>query len=408
VVTPRRTLPSALALVALALPAGAVAKPAYTTAPGPSQDSARFTVSYKGEGSFHTTFHATPPNPGGKPDTNDAHDTSRQTWDVKYRGALTIPTCGSADPCTDLAGLDGLRGATRATGKVNHKHVDGLYRELDRTVKCKLSKAPSRKKPLAGTLSVRYIPESDSIGISASDPVQTALELFPAQCPKQGDSIDRILDFYATPGFSFADRFGPEPWFASREVVIPAAVFHDSKTIKVPLHQTGAGTPPKGCAVRDPSFERCKTGGEWNGVLTLKSAPAKASARAAARRATAAASKVKAPKSGKYSGRSAQKREVTVYVSGKAIQVIAFSFKCGATDGLTSLSDLKLKKSKKGYRFSLKAHGIVSYADGGPDENGTIEVAGRFGRTGKAAIGTFRVKTPRCGNSGAIKWSAKR
>jgi hypothetical protein len=377
---------------------------------GPSRTDARFTVSYKGEGSFHTKFHATPPNPGGDPDTNDAHDTSRQTWDVKYRGTLAVPACGqaedgSADPCAGLTGLDGLRGATKATGRVNHKHVDGLYRELDRTVKCKLSKAPGRHRLLGGTLKVRYIPESDSIGISASDPMQTALELFPAQCPKQVDSIDRILDFYATPGFSFADGFGPEPWFASREVVVPSAAFHDSKTIKIPLHDTRAGTPPKDCAVRDPSFERCKTGGEWNGVLTLKSAPAAANSKVSAAR-----TRVRAPKSGKYSGRTAEKRDVTVYVSGKAIQIIAFSFKCGDADGITSLSDIRLKKSKKGYKFAIKAHGIVSYSDSEthPDENGAIEIAGRFGRTGKAAIGTLRVKTPRCGDSGAIKWSAKR
>ena len=406
-VTARRSLPCALALAALALPGAAAATPSYSTNNGPDRADARFTVSYKGEGSFHTKFHATPPNPGGDPDTNDANDTSRQSWDVRYRGTLAIPTCGApsdggADPCASLTGLDGLRGATRATGRVNHKHVDGLYRELDRTVKCKLSKAPSRKKLLSGTLSVRYIPETDSIGIRASNPMETALDLFPGACPKQGDSIDRILDFYATPGFSFADGFGPEPWFASREVVIPAASFHDSKTIKIPLHDTRAGTPPKDCAVRDPSFERCRTGGEWNGVLTLKSAPA------AQAKLRAARSRVKAPRSGKYSGRSAQKRAVTVYVSGKSIELIAFSFKCKDTDGLTSLSSIPLKKSKKGYKFGIKAHGIVSYADGGTDENGSIEIHGRFGRTGRAAIGTFRVKTPRCGDTGAVKWSAKR
>jgi hypothetical protein len=308
-----------------------------------------------------------------------------------------------------VAGLDGLLGATRATGRVNHKHVDGLYRELDRTVKCKLSKAPSRKRTLAGTLHVRYVPESDSFAVSASDPVQTALEMFPAQCPKQGDSIDRILDFYAVPGFSFADGFGPERWFASREVVIPAARFHSSKTIKIPLHDTRAGTPPKGCKVPDPSFERCKTGGEWNGVLTLKSAPAKAAhAKASSPRAAAASSKVKRPNSGKYSGRSAERRPVTLYVSGQSIQLIAFSFACGKTDGLTSLSEIALKKSKKGYKFFVKARGIVSYSDGADDQNGTIILKGRFGRTGKAAIGTFRVKTKRCGDTGAVKWSAKR
>jgi hypothetical protein len=185
--------------------------------------------------------------------------------------------------------------------------------------------------------------------------------------------------------------------------VIPAAAFHDSKTIKIPLHDTRAGTPPKNCAVPNPSYERCKTGGEWNGVLTLKRAQAKPATASAAR------TRVKAPKSGKYTGHTAEKRPVTVYVSGKSIELIAFSFVCG-DKGVrnTSLGAIPLKKSKKGYRFSIKAHGVTSDEEGDNNENGAIAIAGRFGRTGKAAIGTVRVKTPRCGDSGAIKWSAKR
>jgi hypothetical protein len=389
VVTPRRSLVCALALAALALPASAAAGPTY------------FQASYKGAGSFHTKFHATPPNPGGDPDTNDAHDTSRQSWDVRYRGTLAIPDCGSAEPCDELAGLDGLRGATKATGRVNHKHVDGLYRELDRSEKCRLSEAPSRKKLLAGTLSVRYIPESDSFGIKASDPVQTALELFPAQCAGQGDGIDRILDFYAMPGFSFVDGFGPEPWFASGEVVVPATRFHGLKAIKVPLHDTPAGTPPKDCAVHDPSFERCRTGGAWNGVLTLKPVPPPAVARAAL-------SKVKPPQSGKYGGHAGPHRDLVLYTSGKSIQLAAFDFACGATSGRTSLNDIPMKKSKKGYKFAIKASGSASFADERPDENVRIQFQGRFGRTGRAAVGTLRVRAAGCPDTGVVKWSAKR
>jgi hypothetical protein len=387
--------------------AAASAKPRFTTVPGPSQANARFTVTYKGGGNFHTVFHATPPNPGHKSDTNDAHDTSTQTWDVKYRGALTVPACGQAadgsgDPCDALAGLTGLRGATKATGRVNHKHVDGIYRQLDRTVTCKLSESPSRHRVLDGSLNVRYIPDSQSIGISASDPVETALSLFPQQCPSQGDSIDRIADFYATPGFSFAQGFGPEVWFASREVVIPVSAFHHSKTIRVPLHDTPAGTPPRKCAVNNPEYERCRTGGAWNGVLTLKSGPAKASARVSAARV-----KYTAPKSGTYNGRAGSHRKLFFSLNGNSIDIFAFDFTCGNTTGRTSLNGITVKKTKKGYTFLLKAHGSVSYRDDHPDQNAAVQVSGRFGRSGRAAVGTLKVKTPRCG-TGTVDWSAKR
>ncbi|HEY0633502.1 MAG TPA: hypothetical protein VGC98_15705 [Thermoleophilaceae bacterium] len=267
-------IPVASAALVLATGPSSVAKAPYTTTSGPSRADAKFAVTYQGKGSYSTTFHATPPNPGGKPDTNDAHDTSTQAWNVKFRRALTIPTCGQPsvgdDPCASLDGLSGASGPTNMTGKVNHKHVDGLYKQLDRTVRCTLRVSPSKKRRLEVSLATRYIPESNSIGVSVSDPMSTTISFFPTQCPKQGDSIDRILDFYATPGFSFAQDFGPERWFASREVVIPSDVFHRSAAIKIPLHLTANGTPPKHCARPNPSYERCKTGGAWNGVLTLK------------------------------------------------------------------------------------------------------------------------------------------
>jgi hypothetical protein len=267
----------AAGIVALVLPslgaASAHAKPPYTTVSGPQRADARFVVTYAGLGAYSTVFHATPPNPGGKPDTNDAHDSSKQSWALKFRRGIRFPTCQSTsagnDPCARLSGLSGASGPTTITGRVNHKHVDGLYRQLDRTVKCRLSKSPSPRRTLDASVSVRYIPESQSFAVSASDPVSTAASLFPAQCPKQGDSIDRVLDFYAMPGFSFAQEYGPDRWFTSREVVIPAAVFHKSAKIRIPLADTPAGTPPRRCAVRDPSFERCKTGGSWSGLLTF-------------------------------------------------------------------------------------------------------------------------------------------
>ena len=252
----------------------AAAKPAYTATPGPNRPDARFVVTYQGAGSYATKFHATPPNDGGKPDTNDAHDTSTQSWDMKFKSKLLMPTCGQPqdfgdDPCASLTGLLGAAGHTSMAGTVNHKHVDGLYRQLNRTVKCTMRKTPSPRRWLDVTLKTRYIPESQSIGLSVSNPLSTTLSLFTGQCPQQGDGIDRIADFYAIPGFSFAESYGPDRWFASKEIVIPAQVFHRSAKIRLPLHLTADGTPPRHCARQNPSYERCTTGGWWNGVLTL-------------------------------------------------------------------------------------------------------------------------------------------
>jgi hypothetical protein len=275
-VTPRLAAPAAtvLALLSAAVPASAA--PGYSTTPGPNRPDARFVVGYAGKGSYATTFHGTPPNPGGKRDTNDAHDTSKQSWDIKFRRKLAVPTCGQPagfgdDPCGSLAGLSGASGKASMIGTVDHKHVDGPYKQLNRTVRCTLRKTTSTKRRLAVSVVTRYIPETNSIGVSVSDPMSTTLSFFPTQCPKQGDPIDRILDFYAMPGFSFADGWGPDRWFASREVIVPSPVFHHSARIKIPLHLTRAGTPPKHCARLHPSYEKCTTGGAWNGTLLLKS-----------------------------------------------------------------------------------------------------------------------------------------
>lgn len=274
-----RSAAAAITLCALLpVPGAAAAKRPFTATPGPAQKNPTFVATYSGGGTWATRFHAHPPNPDGKDDTNDAHDTSRQSWAIKYRHSLTIPECGQpadggADPCASLTELSGASGPTTIAGRVNHKHVDGPYRQLNRAVKCRLRKSPSPRRRLDTTITTRYIPESQSIGITASSPLKTTAILFPAQCPGQGDSIDRILDFYGTPGFSFAPPWGPDRWFASREVVIPAAIFHRSSKITIQLSDTRAGTPPKHCAVKDPSFERCTTGGSWRGTLTLKARP---------------------------------------------------------------------------------------------------------------------------------------
>jgi hypothetical protein len=118
-------------------------------------------------------------------------------------------------------------------------------------------------------------------------------------------------------------------------------------------------------------------------------------------------SSVKAPKSGQYNG-NPRGKPLTLYISGKSIQVAAFSYKCAGTGGRTSLNAIALKKTKKGYRFSFAGRGSITFDDGQPDENGKISISGQFTRSGKKVTGVFRVRSPRCPDTGNVKWSAKR
>jgi hypothetical protein len=276
----RRGAAALAALAAcLAAPAasGSAAPPAkpYTTEPSAYRAHARFVVTYKGTGDWKTDFHATPPNPGGDPDTNDAHDSSTQNWQLRFRRQFVLPPCGAPagggpDPCAGVGGLDGAGGATSAVGRIDHTHVDGLYRELDRKVKCQVGKDTEPGRRLDASLRVRYFGSSRAIAVTALNPVVTLLTEMPTACPDQGDSIDRILDNYFSPGFSFDSRYDAYRWFTSRTIVIPASVVHRSSVIRIPLADTPRGTPPKGCAVQNPAYERCTTGGSWSGVLTLR------------------------------------------------------------------------------------------------------------------------------------------
>ena len=116
---------------------------------------------------------------------------------------------------------------------------------------------------------------------------------------------------------------------------------------------------------------------------------------------------VKAPKSGQYNG-NPRGKPLTLYISGKSIQLAAFSFKCAHTGGRTSLNAIALKKTKKGYKFSFSGRGSITFDDGQPDENGKISISGLFTRSGEKAAGVFRVRSPRCHDTGTVKWSAKR
>jgi hypothetical protein len=123
--------------------------------------------------------------------------------------------------------------------------------------------------------------------------------------------------------------------------------------------------------------------------------------------ADAAKQTVKVPRSGQYKGHP-RGRDLTLYVNGKSIDLAAFSFKCADTTGRTNLNGIQLKKTSNGYKFALDAHGSIGFADGKTDENGKVAISGRFTRSGKKATGVFRVRSPRCHDTGNIKWGALR
>jgi hypothetical protein len=111
---------------------------------------------------------------------------------------------------------------------------------------------------------------------------------------------------------------------------------------------------------------------------------------------------VKAPRDGQWTG----KRNLLLIVSGDSIEVAAFDFPCGEAKGRTTLNDIPLKKTKRGYKFSTQAHGNVTYSDDHPDQNGAVGMSGRFSRRGRGPHGNLQVITPRCGNTGKLSWRA--
>jgi hypothetical protein len=117
-----------------------------------------------------------------------------------------------------------------------------------------------------------------------------------------------------------------------------------------------------------------------------------------------------APKSGAtYKGETSQGEKVTLVISGKSVQILAFDFQCGKKSrASTSVQDLKITLTDGRYRFDTSTNGIVSYADEQPDENGKIDARGRFSKSAKTVSGLLRVQTKRCHSTGYIKFSASR
>lgn len=268
-----RRLGWAIGVLAASCAVGTPVASGYKIQTGRYHSTAIFGMAYSGSGSWRTIYHSEPPNPGGKHDTNDANDSSAESWSIAYSGALTIPRCGSthhrSDPCTQIQGPTSAIGPTRASGEIDHTHVDGLYSQFNTHLECSVQSDPSPTEALPATVSIRYSSRRGLFWITAMDPVSDAFDLLPGQCPSQTDPIDGLYDNYLTPGFSFQANWGPVRWFTAARVAIPGRVLHRATKITIALSDTGRGTPPANCAVPDPSTERCSTGGTWSGVLTL-------------------------------------------------------------------------------------------------------------------------------------------
>jgi hypothetical protein len=119
----------------------------------------------------------------------------------------------------------------------------------------------------------------------------------------------------------------------------------------------------------------------------------------------AAAAKVTAP-DGDYTG----PRHFFMRASGDSIEILAFDFPCHKhpkAHGRTSLNDIPLKKRRDGYKFSIKAYGLVGYSNKHVEENGVTSISGQFGRKGKSAHGRFQSSTRYCGATGKLNWSAE-
>jgi hypothetical protein len=257
----RRSLWGLTAAVGLLLAGSAAAKPAYTIVPARYRSTVQFAVTYRGSGSWHTVYHAEPPDGGGAHDTNDARDMSTQVWSLRFTHPLTLPRTASS--------LQGATGTTGATGSIDHTHIDGLYAFDNAAERCRVGAVTPPPGQLPVTVLVRYLPRRRAVSLTALSPVDDVLTLLPVGCPGQGDPIDGLADDYFSPGFSFASGYGPDRWFTSAPVLVPLAVMHRAAHIAVHFANTAAGAPPTACAVQQPSYETCHTGGSWTGTLVL-------------------------------------------------------------------------------------------------------------------------------------------
>ena len=120
-----------------------------------------------------------------------------------------------------------------------------------------------------------------------------------------------------------------------------------------------------------------------------------------------AATTVTAPKSGSVY-RGGAPSYVEMRIQGRSVEIVAFNFVCGDVLGRTSLSDFRLKRTSKGYRFNADASAIVTYSDEQGDENARVHISGRFTLKAHKVRGHLRVRSSRCGDIGNRDWRATR
>lgn len=266
VVTRAAAVSSIAAALLLTAPDQAVANSSVALGQG---RTVAVSVSYAGSGTVATRYQSTPPNPGGGPDSNIARDSGGQSWSLRFDQQLAIGRCGQAaqEGCPIVVNLAGATGFERATATIDHAHIDGLYHFDNAAMQCHVHAVTPRGAQLSVSLQVTLLP--GAISVVAENPMEQALVTLPAGCPGQTDSLDGLLDTYATPGFSFNQAFGPAQWFTSAPIRIPVKSL-ERGTVRVPVAQSAAGIPPRGCDVPAPAYERCSTAGSWSGLLTFR------------------------------------------------------------------------------------------------------------------------------------------
>ena len=123
--------------------------------------------------------------------------------------------------------------------------------------------------------------------------------------------------------------------------------------------------------------------------------------------ATHAQVHVKAPKRGQYVGATRRHHESTLFVARRSIKSAVFEVDCGLGTGRTAPRRIKLRRTRRGFAFKAHRRRRISYNDGHPPETATVDVSGRFARTGRKAHGVVRIHSRHCGRSGKLRWSAR-
>jgi hypothetical protein len=111
---------------------------------------------------------------------------------------------------------------------------------------------------------------------------------------------------------------------------------------------------------------------------------------------------------GYYTGKSVKHKPATADVSPDAKQVSAASFtlSCGGQNTQGAMQHMKIHKSHGSYSFSGTGSEALLFTSSSLSEIGQVSFSGKFVRHHKIK-GTFRVKSPTCGDSGKIAYTLK-